>query len=236
MFYIYVIRCIKNNKVYVGQTNNSKRRKRDHFKELKQNIHFNNLLQEDYNEYGVQFFEFEILDECLNIETAIIRETYWIDYFGGIESDNVYNMQNKYSRNRDLCNRMSVGEKGKLVSIETRQKISKNRAKYLTEEHKQHIRDNAKVNPNYGMKGKHLTDKQKQHLSKIHTGLKSSMETCNKISMANRKYSEQFIQQLQQDYLDQGSYIGVAKKYKMNSNVVSRLIRFGTANCDKIYN
>ena len=38
IYYIYKIECTKNNKVYIGQTQNIKTRKNDHFGKLRQNV------------------------------------------------------------------------------------------------------------------------------------------------------------------------------------------------------
>lgn len=58
---VYLIRNIKNGKVYVGQTNNLKLRKQNHFADLKANIHHNKHLQSAWNKYGKENFEFEVL-------------------------------------------------------------------------------------------------------------------------------------------------------------------------------
>ena len=49
------IYCIKNNindKLYIGQSINLKRRKRKHFSELNTNHHVNTHLQRAYNKYA----------------------------------------------------------------------------------------------------------------------------------------------------------------------------------------
>ena len=74
-----------------------------------------------------------------------------------------------------------------------------------------------------------------QDLSQIRKGTKLSKTTCEKISKANKVYSDVFIQQLKKDYKILGTYAAVARKYNINPLSVSRLIRFGTANSDKIY-
>lgn len=63
-----------------------------------------------------------------------------------------------------------------------------------------------------------------------------SEDVCKKISESNKKYSKEFIEQLKKDYNELGTYASVARKYNINELSVSRLIRFGTTNCEKIYN
>ena len=55
--------------------------------------------------------------------------------------------------------------KGHSVSYETKKKISLAKiGKKHSEEHKRKIKENAKTNPNYGMKGKHHSEETKNKL------------------------------------------------------------------------
>ena len=56
--YIYQIINNEEQKCYVGKTKDVKKRKNDHFNELKQNIHINKKLQEAWNLYGEDAFSF----------------------------------------------------------------------------------------------------------------------------------------------------------------------------------
>nr|YP_010530093.1 hypothetical protein OOC95_pgp075 [Ulva torta]UXW92191.1 hypothetical protein [Ulva torta] len=58
---IYKITCIKNNKVYIGQTDCFVRRCSQHLKLLKDKKHKCEKLQEDVNFYGLDNFKFEII-------------------------------------------------------------------------------------------------------------------------------------------------------------------------------
>ena len=83
---IYRIVCFPTGKVYVGQTNNSRRRKKDHFRYLKRGQHHSSYMQAAYNKYGRRAFWFEVLETDLSIEQANQREIYWIEVF-----DSFYN-------------------------------------------------------------------------------------------------------------------------------------------------
>ena len=62
------------------------------------------------------------------------------------------------------------GKKG-IYSEETLRKISQaSRGRKLSEEHKKKIRENAKINPNFGMKGKHFSEEIIKKLSLAHKG------------------------------------------------------------------
>jgi group I intron endonuclease len=89
---IYLIENIINNKKYVGQTLLLPNRIYGHYKELIRNKH-NKRLQKDYEEYGLNNFEFKVL-EIINtdrIENKKLvsnymhhRENYYIDKFNTI--------------------------------------------------------------------------------------------------------------------------------------------------------
>lgn len=89
---VYVIRNIKNGKVYVGQTNDLKLRKRNHFSDLKANIHHNKHLQNAWNKYGEENFEFEVLEEC-PLEKLNEVEIYWIKFYESYNRRFGYNFE-----------------------------------------------------------------------------------------------------------------------------------------------
>lgn len=60
MYYIYKIENLKNNKKYIGLTNNIIRRKTRHFTDLRRNKHDNSFLQKEFNIYGENNFSFNI--------------------------------------------------------------------------------------------------------------------------------------------------------------------------------
>lgn len=78
MAYIYQIKNKLNNKIYIGSTNNYKKRFYTHKHELNNNIHKNTHLQRAWNKYGEEAFLFEIIEEC-NSMIKISREQYWLD-------------------------------------------------------------------------------------------------------------------------------------------------------------
>jgi group I intron endonuclease len=61
---IYQIINIIDNKKYIGQSINIKRRWTEHKRDLKKNKHKNLLLQRAWNKYGCESFKFEILVIC----------------------------------------------------------------------------------------------------------------------------------------------------------------------------
>lgn len=63
---IYKITSKINNKVYIGESLDIRRRWEDHIEDLNKNEHHSYKLQEDWNEYGKDNFEFyqiSVLDD-----------------------------------------------------------------------------------------------------------------------------------------------------------------------------
>jgi group I intron endonuclease len=64
---------------YIGSARHSfSKRKSAHFCQLKQNKHDNSKLQRAVNKYGLENFEFQILEEC-QPNLCLEREQYYID-------------------------------------------------------------------------------------------------------------------------------------------------------------
>ena len=77
---VYLIKCIVNNNLYIGSTNQSFRaRFSNHCKFLKNNNHGNKKIQEDFNKFGCENFEFEILNICFSKQESIEKEQYFIN-------------------------------------------------------------------------------------------------------------------------------------------------------------
>lgn len=78
---IYSIKCLINNKRYIGSAKNFSDRKTRNFGKLKNKKH-NPLLQDDFNKYGEDNFLFEVLEKLKYDENLLTeRENYWIEYY-----------------------------------------------------------------------------------------------------------------------------------------------------------
>lgn len=73
---VYLIRNKFDSKEYVGSTNNLLRREREHFSDLRCNSHPNPILQNSYNKYGLENFEFIILKETSLEEARKLEQEY----------------------------------------------------------------------------------------------------------------------------------------------------------------
>lgn len=138
---IYSIKNKVNNKVYIGKTLDSfNNRWNGHIYELNKKVHKNKHLNSAWNKYGEQNFEFCILEQVDDLETANIREKYWIQFYksfnpvygynktlGGDGGDTTIGLDNeqKLERNRKISANHSRHNKGKKMSEEVKEKIRK---------------------------------------------------------------------------------------------------------------
>ena len=135
--------CILNknlNKRYIGSSVNVKSRLMQHRYQLKENIHYNTKLQEDFN---LNSYEFYVIEYC-NRDMLLVREQYWIDFYGGVNSGNLYNQWNvdwsecnssfnenvskatiAAQKDTAIRQKMSLSHIGKSHSQQTKDKISK---------------------------------------------------------------------------------------------------------------
>lgn len=73
---IYYIYCIENEKGYVGSSYDIEGRFCNHKSNLRNNKHKNNHLQNAYNKYGKEKFEFSILKLCERNELVEQEQFY----------------------------------------------------------------------------------------------------------------------------------------------------------------
>ena len=98
MICIYLITNNKNGKVYVGQTNDFKRRAAEHLrsgqleKYSKKNERDSNTpIHLAMQKYGVENFTFTILEECSQ-EELNEKEKFWISYYNSTDKTKGYNL------------------------------------------------------------------------------------------------------------------------------------------------
>ena len=254
MIGIYVIQNKINQKVYIGQSWNIQERLTEHKRNLRLNQHNNQHLQNAWNKYKEENFKFDILcdlswiNELDNIHAQHILddcEILWIDYFGGANSNNTYNIREggwggKYSE--EYCKHLSDSRKGKFSgkynymfgrhhTEETRIKISKNR-RGLT---------SGKNNPMYGkkhsletkqkisnsLKGRIQSEEEKQKRALSMKKWRESPEYKQKqkeINLKHTKYTEEVIHQLREEYKKLKNIKEVAKNNNMSYEVCRQII------------
>lgn len=219
---VYKIINTETGRIYIGQTVNYKRRLNEHKCDLNHNRHSNSDLQQDYNKYGWNSFKFKILEVCSK-SNLLIRETYWINYYGGKDNYCLYNKCDMYGHNKEYKRNQSLAQKGShKITEEGKLRISKaNKGKTISEEQKQKISQSAKLNPNYGMKNKKHSEHSKQLMSFKKKGKYLGSNN------PNYKYTPEFIENLKKEYFIVKSYSILSEKYNINVKVVYRLIKYG---------
>ena len=75
---IYMITNLVNSKKYIGSSINIQQRLMTHRSNLRHNSHVNKHLQNAWNKYGEDNFDYSILEFC-PIEDRFIREQYYVD-------------------------------------------------------------------------------------------------------------------------------------------------------------
>lgn len=129
--YIYKIENLINHKIYIGQTNNPKRRFQEHkakgyaSKGVK-------ILYYAFDKYGLENFSFDIIEETENYNE---REKYWIKYYDSFE--NGYNMT--------LGGEEPPVFQGENHPLATHNQEDVNYVKYLLQETKISVKDIAKI-------------------------------------------------------------------------------------------
>lgn len=135
---IYIIFCVSNNKYYVGQAINIEKRIKAHINKLKANTHHSPYLQNTFNTYGENVFNFEVVEYC-NIDELDSKEQHYIK------------MYNSLNPNGFNCTIGGTGIRGFMFSEETKKNWSKNRkGKYMGKEHPKSVK----------IKGVHLITKK----------------------------------------------------------------------------
>jgi len=161
-----------SGKIYIGQSINIKKRFLK-YKSL-QNTKEQPALVRSFIKYGVINHVFETIEICL-VEELNIRERYWQDFYGvlnhGLNCVLTSTDTLPHIVSEETKMKISLGNKGKKLSQEVKDKISKNHAKLNL--------------------GKSLSRETKLKLSILNKGKKLSEET--KLKMSNLECRKQKI-------------------------------------------
>lgn len=172
---IYKITNITNNKVYIGQSDRFNEREREHFYCLERNEHNNEHLQKSYNKNGKDNFIFERIEESEDLDN---REIYWINEYGGINSNLNYNMKDPLSK------QWSDYVKVKNSQIMTGEN-NPNFGNYWSQKQKDYLSSKRKGISLEERIGKDKSDLAKEKMRESQTGRKHPENVINKIRQAN---------------------------------------------------
>lgn len=154
--YIYVIENLKNNKKYIGQTTMEKVEYRwnNHIRELNNNIHHNDFLQNSWKKYGEKNFKFSIIEKIEENEYDKLMdklnelEIKYIKEYETMYYQNGYNLKEggRYSRLTEYSKR-KISEKNKGRKKPEESKIKNRKAhigKKWTQEQKNKLKEKRK--------------------------------------------------------------------------------------------
>jgi group I intron endonuclease len=171
---IYKITNRVNQKFYIGQSKDIEKRWKDHKQEKSRKQ--NTILQRAFAKYGIENFDFEVLQECTKEELNELEVKYIAEFKAQGKAE--YNIAEggygdplKYKTEEEL---EIIREKVRAANI----------GKKLSEEHKRKIGES--------QTGKKVSDEAKRKISIGNTGKKRSEETKekHKIAMNNRSEEE----------------------------------------------
>lgn len=197
-------------KVYIGSSIDLGSRKKEHFSDLKNNIHSNRHLQNSYNKIKnklgsdkiKEYFKFEVIQEVDKVKELLKWEQHHLDKYkinDKIDKNRCYNLSPTagntlgYRFTKEQKLKVSKGQMGRVFSEETRKKIGKgNKGKTISAEVRKRISDSLKGEKNYNY-GKSMSEEHKVKMSIAHKGKKLSEEHKIKLSLAHkgRKVSEE---------------------------------------------
>jgi group I intron endonuclease len=87
---IYIARCIKTGKVYVGSAFEGNDRVKEHIDDLMKGSHGNRYFQNAWNKYGAGGFDWDFVEVC-NEHNRREREQWWIEQLKSNEPEFGYN-------------------------------------------------------------------------------------------------------------------------------------------------
>ena len=166
---VYQIRNIINGHRYIGSSVNIKKRFANHKQSLMGCIHKNDHLQNAFYKYGMENFSFEILLFTDN-GNHLFYEQMLINYLKPEYniSPNVSAPMLGRKQTESAKIKISIGNKGKIISAETREKIS------LSQKGNKHCL------------GRKLSEEAKDRIGKANSGRVYSEEARRKIGEASR--------------------------------------------------
>ena len=218
---IYMIRCTKTNKVYIGQTTNFNQRKNSHICSLRKHSGIQKL-QIDWDLYGENFFEFIFLEECQNKEERNNLEKKYIQTYdsiengyntntGGIGQGNFNYLNGMYGHFHTDASKqlMSKNRKGKCCGVN-----NANFGKHLAETTKEKI---SRANKNR-VQSKEEKDKRNATMSELRKSKEfqdKMKQAAKRAGLSNRKYSDDFVRLLREKHNDGMSIKKISLEYNV---------------------
>lgn len=183
MSYIYLVTNKLNGKQYVGQ------HKYDGVGLDQKYFGSGVLLWKAYEKYGMENFDMELVEECLEEDLNPLEQLY-IEYYNTLKP-NGYNLTeggegvSGFKFSPETIKKLSLSHKGKKPSLETIEKMRQNRIGYVTPE-------STKEKISNSLMGHYVSDETKRKQSESHIGqlawnkgIETPIEVKRKISDAH---------------------------------------------------
>jgi group I intron endonuclease len=145
---VYFLINTDNGKIYVGSSDNIRRRRDDHLRRLRGGYHDNVYLQRSWNKYGEEKFTFGVLERCPP-DQLVQREQHWINKFRCYRFKHGYNRSptagrtTGFKHSKETKEKMAARKRGVPMKPEVRQRISEaHKGKPKSEEWRPHLWDN----------------------------------------------------------------------------------------------
>ena len=133
---VYKMVCTVNNETYIGSTKYLPRRKGEHLYKLRNNKHPNKRIQLLFDNHG-ECFDFIVLEKC-NVEQLKEREQFYFNYLCPTlniceKSKDSTGFKHSEETKQHLSETFKGMQRslGRVMSEETRQKISNSRKRYF---------------------------------------------------------------------------------------------------------
>lgn len=193
-FVIYKIINKINNKIYIGQTTRTLNERITSYKYEKSNRPIINALKK----YGMNSFQFEIIDKAFSVDELNLLEEEWI------EKLNTRNLNIGYNLRAGGTNSFY----GKNHNNKTKEKLSKQRS-----------------GSNNWWRGRKHSAETKKKMSAAQKGRNVSKETRIKSSLSQRKIKNHQIDNIKILRNEGHSYSYIAKLYKVSRETIRRAIK-----------
>lgn len=172
---IYILECKSNGKNYIGSASNIESRWRTHKSLLQRNRHSNPHLQNAWQLYGAESFDFVVVELSSKAELCG-KEQYWMDLLDASNQSLGFNISKTarsllgYRHSEETKAKISRANRGLKRSLEFCEQMSElNRGekhrqwgKPLSDEHKEKLLSS--------IRGKKKTEEHKKRLSESHKG------------------------------------------------------------------
>lgn len=219
---IYKIINRVNNKYYVGSSINimgGKGRLARHKTDLKYNRHNNEHLQQAWNFYGCDNFEFVVVEKLDNLtkKDLLLVEQKYLD-IAKTEPDRCYNMSfdafgTKYVRS-EVIEKRKNSQKGRIFSEESKKRMSEARKGWIYSSETLEKMKIAKRGKNHPLFGKHHSEETKTKMSLSKTGSSN-----NRYDITIRK----FVNKITNEVFE-GTQFELSQKYKLNNKNVNLMV------------